>query len=271
VNHVFALVAIPGAAGRFVAGTFGARFSTDGGASWHASSPQISDNVYSLAVGTSSAHPLFAGTTSHGVWKSTDSGGSWHTASAGLPAQSIAALAVGAAPGSIVYAGLSDGSVWASTDSGASWHPAGPAPDSSGVLSLAADPNHAGTLYAGTEEALYRSTDGAASWESRASALGSFGDAVSDVAGPAGAPGVVLATIYGGGVFVSRDGGETWKPLDATFSRVPFSYLATVVASDAAGEWIYEGSGGAGIFEMSPATVRPATTPHPEKVRSRNP
>jgi len=271
VNHVFALVAVPGAAGRFVAGTFGVRFSTEGGASWQASYSSISDNVYSLAVGTSPAHPLFAGTTSSGVWKSTDGGGSWHPASTGLPAQSVAALTVGAAPGSIVYAGLSDGSVWASTDSAASWHPAGPTPDSSGVLSLAADPNHAGTLYAGTEENLYRSTDGAASWESLAPALGSFGDAVSGIAVPAGAPGVVLATVYGGGVFVSRDGGETWGPLDPAFSRVLFSYLATVVASDAAGEWIYEGSGGAGLFEMSPATVRPATTPHPGRVTSRNP
>ena len=100
IGHVNAVVGIPGAAGRFVAGTFGAYRSTDGGATWHASSPQIPDTVYSLAVGTSAAHPLFAGTPSAGVWKSTDGGGSWHPASAGLPSGSVTALAVGLPPAS---------------------------------------------------------------------------------------------------------------------------------------------------------------------------
>ena len=270
VGNVFSAVGVPGAAGRFVAGTFGAYLSTDGGASWHAASPQITDNVYSLAAGTSGTHPpLFAGTLSSGVWKSTDGGASWHPASTGLPSQSVPALAVGPAPASIVYAGLSDGSISASTDSGASWHPAGVAPDSSSIHSLAADPIHGNVLYAGTDQGLYRSTDGGVSW-ARPAGLPFSGLAVFGIAVPAGAPGTVLATIFGGGVFVSRDDGETWSALDRHFPRVPYSNLAVPIASDATGDWIYEGSEGAGVFLMSPSTVKPASETPPRKVKGRS-
>lgn len=265
VGHVFAVVGVPGAAGHFVAGSFGAYRSTDGGATWHASSPQIADNVYSLAVGTSGSHPLFAGTLSNGVWKSTDGGASWHPASAGLAAGSVWALAAGPAPASIVYAGLSDGSVSVSTDSGVSWHPGGAVPDSSGIHSLAADPDHGNVLYAGTGQGFYRSTNGGASWASVTSFPFS-GDAVFGIAMPAGAPGTVLVTVFGGGVLVSRDDGQTWNVLDRNFRRVPYSYLAVAIASDPTGEWIYEGSEGAGVFRMSPATVVPVAEPRPHDV-----
>jgi photosystem II stability/assembly factor-like uncharacterized protein len=268
IDTVFSTLAVPGAAGRFVAGTAGAYYSSDGGATWHASSPQIDDNVFSLAAASSASHPLFAGTGSSGVWKSTDGGVSWHPASAGLPTtQAVNALAAGPAPASIVYAGLNDGSIWKSTDSGVSWHPAGASPDSSPIRSLAGDPNHGNFLFAGTSQGLSRSTDGGASWASLDSATVSDGDAVSGIAMPAGLPGTVLATVYGGGVFVSRDDGATWHVLDPHFPRVIYSYLAAAIASDATGEWIYEGSEAAGIFLMSPASVDPVVAPPARKVK----
>lgn len=265
IGHVFSAIAVPAASGRFVAGTYGAYFSTDGGASWHASSPQIADNVYSLAAGTSAAHPLFAGTASSGIWKSTDSGGSWHAASAGLPARGVSALTVGPVPASVVYAGLDDGSVWRSTDAGGSWHPAG-APDPTSVYSLAADPNHASVVYAGTGKALYKSTDGGSSWTSLNAALGISVNSVYGIALPAQAPGTVFVAILGNGALASHDDGATWNPIDRSFVDVPFSYAATAIATDPTGEWIYEGSLAAGIFQISPVRIDPAEIPTPRKV-----
>jgi len=267
VGSVRAVVGVPGAAGRFVAGSFGAFRSTDGGATWHAGSPQIADTVYSLAVSTSGAHPIFAGTNASGIWKSTDVGGSWHPSSSGMPSTSVTALAAGPAPASIVYAGLLDGSIWRSTDSGISWHPAGAITDASAVRSLAVDPNHGNVLFAGTEQGLYRSTDGGTSWASLDSAIGFSGEAVFGIAMPVGMPDTVFATVFGSGAFVSRDDGITWSVLDRHLPRVVYTYLAVAIASDATGQWIYEGSEAAGVFLMSPAEVDPVVGPPARKVK----
>jgi photosystem II stability/assembly factor-like uncharacterized protein len=270
IGNVFSVVAVPGVAGDFVAGTFGAYRSTDAGVTWHASSPQIQDNVYSLAAGTSASHPLFAGTQSQKVLKSTDGGASWHSASAGLPSEPVNALSVGPAPAAVIYAGLSNGSVWASTNSGASWHPSGAALDSSAVVSLGADPNHANVIFAGTLHGLYRSTDGGSSWASLDTAVGATGY-VFGIALPTGASDTVFATVFGSGVFVSRDDGATWGPLDPNFSHVLYSDLAVTIATDATGQWIYEGSQSAGIFQMSPVSIVPGAKAVPREVEGRNP
>jgi photosystem II stability/assembly factor-like uncharacterized protein len=263
---VRAVVAVPGAAGRFVAGSFGAYRSTDGGVTWHAGSPQIPDTVYSLAVSTSGTHPVFAGTANAGIWRSTDAGGSWHSSSPGLTSATVTALGAGPTPASIVYAGLVGGSIWKSTDSGVSWHPAGASPDSAAVRSLTPDPNHVNVLFAGTDQGLYRSTDGGASWTNLESAVGSSQEAVFGIAMPANLPDTVFATVYGSGVYVSRDGGDTWEPLDANFQRFLYTYLAISIACDATGQWIYEGSQSAGVFQMSPVTITPVVGPVPGEV-----
>jgi len=269
VGTVLAVVEVPGAPGRFVAGAYGAYRSTDGGATWHAGSPQVTDSVSSLAVSTSGAHPIFAGTYSAGIWKSTDGAASWHPSSSGLPSGTVSALAAGPAPASVVFAGLSGGSIWKSTDSGFSWHPAGASPDSAAVRSLAVDPNHGNLLYAGTDLGLYRSADGGASWGNLDAAIGFSDEAVFGIATPSGLPGTVFATVYGRGVFVSRDDGETWDVLDRNFSNVLYSYLAIPIASDASGRWIYEGSQAAGVFQMSPVEIRPVVAPAPREVGGR--
>ncbi|HET7452826.1 MAG TPA: hypothetical protein VFL12_08805 [Thermoanaerobaculia bacterium] len=263
---VYSAIDVPGAAGHFVVGAFGTYSSTDGGNTWHQSSPQILDNVYALAAGTSTTHPLFAGTLAMGVWRSTDGGGSWHQTAAGLPSGGeVDALAVGPAPASVVYAGLSDGSVWRSGDSGGSWQPAG-SPDSTGVNSMAADPNHANVLYAATENGVYKSTDGGSSWSSLNAALG-YSGASFGMAMPAQEPGTVFVASFGGGAFVSHDDGATFGQIDPNFPRVLYSYLATTIATDATGQWIYEGSLGAGVFGIQPTRIDPATEPAPKKVK----
>jgi photosystem II stability/assembly factor-like uncharacterized protein len=264
VGTVFSAVAVPGASGHFVGGSFGAHYSTDGGATWHFS-PSILDNVYALAAGTSSTHPLFAGTGSAGVWKSTDGGATWQQVAAGLPSLNVESLTVGPAPASVVYAGLSDGSVWRSTDSGGSWHPAG-SPDSTAVFSMAADPNHDSVVYAGTENGFYKSTDGGSSWSNLNAALG-YSGAVFSTAMPAQESGTVFVASYGGGARVSHDDGATFGQIDPNFPRVLYSYIATVVATNSTGDWIYEGSSGAGIFGIQPTKIDPATEPAPKKVK----
>jgi photosystem II stability/assembly factor-like uncharacterized protein len=266
INTTTAAVAVPGASGRFVAGAYGTYLSTDGGVTWHLS-PDIVDNVYALAAGTSAGHPIFAGTGNTGVWKSTDGGATWHPSSAGLPSPvEVRSLSVGPAPASIVYAGLADGSVRRSTDSGGSWHPAG-SPDSSRVWCLAADPNHDNVVYAGTDNALYKSTDGGSSWSSLNAAIGISADLIFGIAIPAQEPGTVFVAIFGGGALVSHDDGASWGQIDPHFPHVLYSSVATAIATDATGQWVYEGSLAAGIFVKQPVRIDPVDEAAPKKVK----
>jgi hypothetical protein len=80
----------------------------------------------------------------------------------------------------------------------------------------------------------------------------------------------VFATVYGGGAYVSHDDGATWDVLDPQFARIPYSYLALPVASDATGQWIYEGSQGAGIFQIEPVRIDAVPSPSAKKVKGGN-
>src|SRR5436309_11088274 len=79
----------------------------------------------------------------------------------------IEALAIDPRTPTILYAGGPAGGVFKSLDRGATWFAASAGITSTGginVYALAVDPRTPTTLYAGTEQGLFKSTDGAASW-----------------------------------------------------------------------------------------------------------
>jgi len=125
-----------------------------------------------------------------------------------------------------LYAAAGTGGVWKSTDGGATltsaW--ADNLPQSMGALAIAPD----GTLYAGTGEpdhggggsyygtGVYRSTDGGASWVSLGLAdTGAIGRIRIDPSDPrrifVAAQGRLFDTGGDRGVYLSEDGGSTWR------------------------------------------------------------
>lgn len=112
----------------------------------------------------------------------------------------------------VTFAGL-----FKSTDGGANWGVTSPLPPNSGVItSLTIDPQNSGTLYAATRQAdmgppadaVFKSTDGGASWRELKSGL-LFGLSAPLAIDPQN-PNI----IYSGGyndIFTSTDGGATWK------------------------------------------------------------
>jgi photosystem II stability/assembly factor-like uncharacterized protein len=193
--------------------------STDGGANWKALGNITQVNA--IALDPTSASTIYAG-TSRGVLASADGGATW--ASAGLAGMSVSILAVDPFTPSTLYAAAGDANIYKSTDGGQSWtaHAVGlpsaalgPPPSPSAFVSaFLLDPASPSTVYVtsfGFASPLYRSTDGAETW-----------NAVNPgpVALLAIDPGTTLSTIYavvpnggGGGISKSTDGGATWAPL----------------------------------------------------------
>jgi photosystem II stability/assembly factor-like uncharacterized protein len=101
----------------------------------------------------------------------------------------------------IMYAGGVSGGVWKTVTGGDQWRPIGDAMANIAVNSLAMHPTDRKTLYAGTGEGYFRE-------EVRGTAL----------------------PLRGNGIFVTRDGGETWTQLASTVNE-NFHYVNDLAVS----------------------------------------
>ena len=154
-----------------------------------------------------------------GVVKSTDGGQTWQRMNTGLDNLYVGTLFMHPDEPDILLAGTGNnaypdgGGVYLTTNGGASWQGVVANENINAVEFSASDPRVA---YAGSAGAVYRSDDGGQTWH-KASASG-------DGWGPPGVragfpidfqvdprdPDRVFANNYGGGNFLSADGGRTW-------------------------------------------------------------
>jgi photosystem II stability/assembly factor-like uncharacterized protein len=240
----------------------------DAGRTWRPVGDSLPPAIGALAVAPSAPDTLYVGTgqvaprydvaSGHGVFKSTDGGKTWQ--SVGLRAtRNIGRIWVDPNnPDVVVVAALGhlfgpnpERGVYLSTDGGGTWVHALSINDDTGVVDLAADPTNPNLLYAaawqvrgspwldyfeplsGPGSAIYRSTDGGATWARLAGngwptgPLGRIGLAVTHT--PQGTR--IYATVASksdGGVWRSDDGGDHWQRVNAdgdTFGNWYFSRL----------------------------------------------
>jgi photosystem II stability/assembly factor-like uncharacterized protein len=184
----------------------------------------------------------YAATAAGGVWKSRDGGVSWKPIFDEQPISSIGSIAVAPSDPNVVYVGSGEANIrgnvaagngiYKSTDAGKTWqhvwkqegqigqmivHPTNPDIAFAAVLGHAFGPN--------PERGVYRTTDGGKSWQRVL-----FKDAdtgASDVCFDPTNPRILFAGLWqarrrpwemtsggpGSGLYVSRDGGDTWKRL----------------------------------------------------------
>ncbi len=88
---------------------------TESNAQWIQTSGPYGKTVNFLAT---SGNNIFAGTSSEGVFLSTDNGSNWTAANAGLTDNNINSLAIN---GNNIFAGIYGGGVFLSTDSDSNW------------------------------------------------------------------------------------------------------------------------------------------------------
>jgi photosystem II stability/assembly factor-like uncharacterized protein len=185
---------------------------------------------------------FYAATASGGVWKSIDGGTTWRSVFDDQPISSIGSIAVAPSDHNVVYVGSGEANIrgnvaagngiYKTMDAGKTWthvwkqegqigtmvvHP------KNADIAFAAVLGHA--FGANPERGVYRTRDGGKTWQQVLKKDNDTG--ASDVAMDPGNPNVLFAGLWqarrfpwdmnsggpGSGLYVSRDGGDTWKQL----------------------------------------------------------
>jgi len=204
--------------------------------------PFIGGRVARVTGVTGDPRTYFAAAASGGVWKSTNGGADWKPVFDDQPTASIGSIAVAPSDPSVVYVGSGEANIrgnvaagngiYKSVDGGTNWtqvwkqegqigtiavHPRNPDVAFAAVLGHAFGPN--------PERGVYRTRDGGKTWQQVLKKDADTG--ASDVSIDPSNPSVVFAGLWqarrrpwdltsggpGSGLYVSRDGGDTWKAL----------------------------------------------------------
>jgi photosystem II stability/assembly factor-like uncharacterized protein len=184
----------------------------------------------------------YAATASGGVWMSNDGGASWKSVFDDQPISSIGSIAVAPSDPNVIYVGSGEANIrgnvaagngiYKTSDAGKTWthvwdqegqigtmavHPKNPDIAYAAVLGHAFGPN--------PERGVYRTRDGGKTWQQVLKKDPDTG--ASDVEIDPSNPNIVFAGLWqarrfpwdlqsggpGSGLYVSRDGGDTWKQL----------------------------------------------------------
>ncbi len=203
--------------------------------------PSRGGRVTAVAGHAAEPSTFYMGATGGGVWKTTDNGHNWVNLSDGyFGTGSIGAIRVAESDPNIVYVSTgSDGlrsnviigdGVYKSTDAGATWERIGlEATGNSGAILI--HPDNPDLVYVAaignpfapnSERGVYRSSNGGASWENVLFVSDSTG--AVDLEFAPDDPNTIYASMWQaerkpwtiisggmeGGVFISRDGGDSW-------------------------------------------------------------
>lgn len=205
----------------------------------------VGNRVSSVAGTSTDPLTYFAGAASGGIWKTEDGGVNWKPVFDDQPVHSIGALAVAPSDANVVWAGTGEtfirsnvsigNGVWKSTDGGGSWTHMG-LEGTGRIGRIVIHPTNPEVVYAAvlghgysaqSNRGVYRSTDGGRNWQQVLFVNDSTG--ASDLVMDPNNPRILFAGMWqfhlktwtresggaGSGLYMSRDGGDTWKRLEA--------------------------------------------------------
>jgi len=222
----------------------------------------MSGRITSIAVTPHDRDVWYVGAASGGLWKTENGGTTFDPVFDGQPVQSIGAVAVAPSNPDVVYAGTGEGNprnsqssgagLFKSYDGGRSWQAVG-LEASRNIHRIVVHPQDEDTLWVGVLgdpfadgeiRGLYKSTDGGASWRRVLYANPRSG--VADLVMDPKNPNKLFAALWefrrtpwdftsggdGSGLFLSHDGGESWKALDeaAGLPEKPWGRIGIAIA-----------------------------------------
>ncbi|MFQ5537373.1 MAG: WD40/YVTN/BNR-like repeat-containing protein [Gemmatimonadota bacterium] len=199
-----------------------------------------------IAVAGVPGNPLIAyvGAASGGVWKTDDGGATWRPTFDDQDVQSIGSLAIAPTAPNEVWAGTGEtfiirpalamgNGIYKSVDGGETWRPMG-LERTGRIGRVVVDPRDKNVVFACAlghayapqrERGVFRTTDGGRTWEHVL--FVDEGTGCSDLSVDPQRPDIIFAGMWslqvdpwmlasggtGGGVYVSRDGGDTWEKI----------------------------------------------------------
>lgn len=140
----------------------------------------------------------------NGAFRTTDGGKTWRRTT-GWSITEVEDVSVDPVRPNDVYIATAYG-IWKTTDRGATWDSASVGLDSTFVQTIQVDQKDGSYILTGGEGGIYRSTNGAKSWEH----VGPVGVPIRDIQQNTDHPDLWIAGTKGHGVLISNDGGRNW-------------------------------------------------------------
>lgn len=261
-SRVIAMAVDPSYPATVYAGTKGDAVykSYDGGQRWAPMRSGLDDATISSVVNQFVFDPydsnhIFAATTM-GIFETKTGGGSWVKKMEGMK-EVLMVVALGMDPTrpAVLYAGTSGG-VYKSVNEGGHWEKVnnGLVPPEMikssralNVTSIHVDPFEPDTVYAATLSGLYKSTDGAASWDRIGQSLQD--QMIISMILDRSKRGVIYITGRDG-VHRSGDGGANWKTLNKGFASTNIRSIAQSATNP---DLFYAGTNGSGLYRSQDA------------------
>ena len=203
----------------------------------------MSGRVTSIDVVNSNPDIMFVGTASGGLWKSTSGGIKWDPIFDKEITASIGAVAIQQSNPSVIWAGTGEGNprnslnggygIYKSLDGGKNWMPMG-LQKTRHIHRIIIDPTNPNTVYVGAigspwgehkERGVYKTIDGGKTWKQIL--YKNIKTGVADLVMDPSNPNKLIAAMWehkrdpwffksggeGSGLFITHDGGDTWKEI----------------------------------------------------------
>ena len=204
--------------------------------------PALGGRVARVAGVAGDPLTFYAATAAGGVWKSVNGGTEWKPVFDDQPVSSIGSIAVAPSDANVIWVGSGEANIrgnvgegngiYRSTDAGGSWSRVWAAEGQIGTIAVhPQDPDVVCAAVLGSpfgpgpERGVYRTTDGGATWQRVL--FKDVDTGASDVCFDPANPRILYAGLWqarrrpwemtsggpGSGLYVSRDGGDSWRQL----------------------------------------------------------
>ena len=232
----------------FMMGAFAQKFNLDQFKNWkprNIGPAGMSGRITTIDAVVADPNTIWIGAASGGVWKTHNAGGSWEAVFEDQPILNIGSIAIQQSNPSTVWVGTGEGNprnsislgegIYKTIDGGKSWKRMG-LEKTRNIHRVIIDPNNPNTVYAGaignpyaehSERGVFKTTDGGETWNKILFTNDTSGvaDMIMDPSNPnklfvamwqhSRTPWSLSSGGPGSGLYMTFDGGKSWKKLGA--------------------------------------------------------
>ena len=196
--------------------------------------------VYAMVIDPSNSDIIYTGSSTLGVYKTTDAGITWNSVNTGLLNLAVISLAISASNPQVLYAGTNYGTndgVYKTTDGGGNWTRliTGIQEANRGIQAVAVDPANPDVAYIavfdGVSDAtvgLYKTTDGGNNWNPSINGIGAIKNFLAIAIDPVNSNIVYVGTSFAvatstgpSTIYKSTDAGANWVEMNSGIPTDP--------------------------------------------------